>query len=111
MEDLTFDWLLTGTISVIASCGSEYTYCAAWPSGAAASWLAIAHSAENIGQARLVPPITCHCSSGCSPGIEMAITAPVTGSASHAISGTCRNFPGTPFWNEGFGNPPRQLPF
>src|ERR1700722_104892 len=90
-------WLpLTGTTSVMAPAGLEYRYCAAWPSGAPASSLAIAHNAENIGQARLVPPITCQTNPGDWPGTVMATTAPVNGSPSHAISGTCRYFPRTP---------------
>jgi hypothetical protein len=74
--------------------GIEYRYGAARPRGppvpgtACASWLAMAHSAENIGHAKLVPPHTCHVSDGIWNGSEIAITPPVYGSASHETSGT-----------------------
>src|ERR1700678_857672 len=84
----------TGTTSVIVPAGMEYRYCAACPSGAPASWLAIAHNAENIGVARLVPPYTVHSKAGETNGSEIAITPPVKGSASQAMSGSRRYVPG-----------------
>src|SRR5580658_3584638 len=68
----------------------------------ALSWLASAHTAENIGVDRLVPPNT---STNCgAPGTLVGVTTishPVSGSAFIAISGVCRNLPGSPFWNLG----------
>src|ERR1700733_10061810 len=63
-----------------------------------------------MGQATLVPPHICQTNSGASPGMLIAITTPVYGSASHAMSGTCRVLPCKAFWNAGFGNPARQFP-
>src|SRR5271166_1505098 len=108
MEAVTLVLEPTGTTSVMAPAGSEYTCAAAWPRAgpplASDSWLAIAHSPENMGQATLVPPHTCHTSSGTWPGTEMAMTAPVKGSASQEISGSRRFLPGSDFWYAGLEN-------
>src|SRR5271154_6688751 len=97
MDAVTLVLEVTGTISVTAPVGREYTYGAASPSGAPASWLAIAHRAENIGQATLVPPHTCQTCSGTWPGMLIRIATPVNGSASQEISGTWRYLPGNFF--------------
>src|SRR5260370_40902624 len=54
--------------------------------------------AENIGQARLVPPTTPTLSCPLKVSIN---SAPVNGSASMEISGTNRTDPGRLLWNDG----------
>src|SRR5205807_10651530 len=69
--------------------------------------LAIAHSAENIGQATLVPPMTVTCGpdpTGSPKQLvpSQTISTPVYGSASKAMSGTSRRVPGRARGKAGF---------
>ena len=69
--------------------------------------MATAHSAENIGQATLVPPMTVTCApdpAGSPKQLvpSQTISTPVYGSASKAMSGTSRRVPGRARWKAGF---------
>jgi hypothetical protein len=57
-DGLSVSQLDGARMSWMALFGRLYRYGAACPSGCPARWVAIPQSAENIWQARLVPPIT-----------------------------------------------------
>src|SRR5689334_2732573 len=88
----------TLTASRTAPVGKLYSNGAAWPSGFPAFCAAIAIIAENMGHAKLVPPIV---TGPCVPLMVSMISTPIYGSASQPTSGTCRIFPGSPLWNVG----------
>src|ERR1039458_1285827 len=70
---------LTARTSVTAPAGRVYTNWAACPSPCPAFWEAIPMIAENIGQARLVPPITPTLSCPLKVSIISMLADPCTG--------------------------------